>query len=83
MKIYIQKELKKYKMIEPLSHLIILYADIKHPHSIIFNQSKYKRIVNKYNMFPFHLLTPIPQKKRLKFELIMHDSEKKQTILYI
>ena len=83
MKNHIQKELKKYKMIEPLSHLIILYADIKHPHSIIFNQSKYKRIMNKYNMFPYHLLTPIPKTKQLKFELIMHDSKNKQTIIYI
>lgn len=82
MKQDIKKELLKYKMIEPISHLILTYADIKHPHSILFNQSKFKKVFSDFELTPVHVLKPI-KKKTVTFELILFNQNHKQTRLYI
>lgn len=57
-----------------LADLVILYADIKHPSSVIFNNSKYKKIFNDLQLPPSKLLKPT-KKDTVYFQLIIQTSD--------
>lgn len=84
MKDIIKKELKKNNIINHISDIILLYANIKHPNTIIFNKSKFKKLYTEHEIFPSHLLTPVPSKNKINFELILHDSKQnKKTTIFL
>jgi hypothetical protein len=70
MKNDIKKILTELKIPLPISDCIILYADIKHPHAVLFNTSKYKKLYDEFQLTPKHLLKPVI-KNQIYFQLII------------
>lgn len=75
MKQTIQNILISNGLIPPLSRLILTYADIKHPVSILFTNSKFKKVFNEFNLTPVHILRKRKVNRETLFRLYIRNRE--------
>lgn len=81
MKLLIAKELDRYGFVDPLIRKILLYANMRHPHTLLFRTSKFYTVYMNYQLDPIHLLRPT--KKNSKFQLIVHNKNHESLTLYL
>ena len=75
MKQVIRNILLQYYINTPLCNIIFRYADLKHPLSIIFRQSKFSYVYQHLNMKPIQILKTNKKASSL-FQLIIMDENK-------